>query len=211
MPNDPDDWFDIRRTGAHVFDVPFGRIVEFAVVTQGIRSVANLMLTEIYIDADEDGSIDYLVQAADLGLFVGGYPTGDIVSGVFDFATGAGFLEFFVFDQMNTAIQTVPILLDDMNFIGLVFGRPMVDAANPDFDYFAVTWDLETGSFDVTGSASFNAITPGLDASPQFLFLPAGAHTDVTVLGSEKGKLLLLYYNNKAGNKDQSELVKVKA
>ncbi len=209
LPNDPDNWFDIYQTGAHAWDLGPWRIVEFAIVTHGMRSVANNMLAEVYIDADEDGTIDYLVQAADLGLYFGTFPDGRIVSGVFDAVTGGGFLEFFVFDQMNTAIQTIPIFLDDLNFIGVQTGQPIIDAANPDFDYLAVNWDLETGSFDFTDSASFNPITPGLDADPQFFALPVGGWQNVQVLGDEKGKLLLLYYNNEAGH-DQTELVKVK-
>lgn len=208
MPNDPDNWFDIYLTGAHAWDLGVWRIVEFATVTHGIRSVANLMLAEIYIDVDEDGTTDYLVQALDYGFFTGNYPDGRIVSGVFDAITGSGFLQFFVFDQMNTAIQTIPIFLDDMNFLGSIFGRPIIDAANPDFDYLAVNWDLETGAFDFTNSASFNPLTPALDGSPQFFYLPVGGWQNVQVLGNEKGKLLVLYYNNEAGH-DQAELVKV--
>src|SRR5439155_1888648 len=34
LPNDPDNWFDIRATGAHAFDVPgLGRILEFGIAT----------------------------------------------------------------------------------------------------------------------------------------------------------------------------------
>lgn len=208
FPNDPDDFFDLKYTGVHVLPfAPGFTVLEFATVTYGMRSVANRILTEVYIDVDEDGIPEYLVQAADLGLFLNDYPLGDVVSGVFDLQTGAGFLEFFVFDAMNTAIQTVPILLEDLNFIGFFFGRPMIDPANPDFDYFIVTHDLETGAFDVSDVASFNAITPLLDTSPNFLFLPAKSRADVLVLAGGEGSLLILFYNNLA--RDQGEIVKV--
>src|SRR5438874_1162267 len=73
LPNDPDNWFDIRATGAHAFDVPgLGRILEFGIATWGLRSVANMMVTEVWIDANGDGTPDYLVEVADLGLLLSG-------------------------------------------------------------------------------------------------------------------------------------------
>jgi subtilisin family serine protease len=208
FPNDPDDWFDVHRTGAHAFDVSFGRIIEFAVTTYGRRSVANFMLTEVYLDVDGDGVPDYLVQAADLGAFLGGFPDGRIVSALFELSSGFGFLEFFVADDMNTGIQTIPILMEDLNLLGFVFGAPTIDVSDPDFDYFVATLDFETGSFDVTESATFNAITPELDTFPNFFFLPAGAEVEVDVLASSEGGILALYLNNKAG-KAQSEVIEV--
>jgi len=209
LPNDPDNWFDIRATGAHAFDVPgLGRILEFGIATWGLRSVANMMVTEVWIDANGDGTPDYLVEVADLGLLLSGSfdATGQMVSAVVELTSGNGFLEFLVANPRNTAVQTAPILLDDLNFLGATFGAPQIDPSHPTFRYMVDTNDLETGAQDTTGSATFNAIQPAVDASPNFLALPAGTSARIDVIG--EGSLLVLYYNNVAGPA-QSQIVQV--
>ena len=168
-----------------------------------------MMVTEFWIDVDGHGP-DYLVQVADIGLFTTGSfdPTGRMVSAVFELTSGKGFLEFFVSNPRNTALQTAPILLDDLNFLGDTFGAPTIDAHHPRFKYTADTIDLETGGQDKTKSAKFNAIDPRVDADPQFLLLPAGASATINVLGGGKD-LLVLYYNNVAGPA-QSQVIHVK-
>ena len=57
MPNDPDDWFDIRATGLRPFGtLPVGsradQILEWAVTTWGRRSAPNFMVTDIVINVD---------------------------------------------------------------------------------------------------------------------------------------------------------------
>jgi hypothetical protein len=201
VPKDPSDWFNIRATGAHAFDFPpFGRVLEFAIATWGLRSVANMMVTEVWIDADQDGIPDYVVVVGDLGVLTTGAfdPAGTMVSAVFELKSGRGFLEFIVANPRNTAVQTGPILLDDLNFLGQRFGAPQINATNPTFSYFVDTTDLETGAIDVTRSATFNAIQPELDTSPNFLLLPAGTSMRIDVLGDE-GSLLVLFYGNVAG------------
>lgn len=47
----------------------------------------------------------------------------------------------------------------------------MITPGDPDFDYFAVTFDFETGSSDMTGAASFNALAPEINTFPNFLLL----------------------------------------
>ncbi len=216
-PEDPDDWFDIRHTGAHAFDLSFGRILEFAMTTHGSRSVANFMETDVWIDVDGGGP-DYVVIAVDLSLLVGTpFPDGRILTGVFAvpfLPSLVGFTMFVTGNDPNTAIQTIPIIMDSpvfvsLNFLGELTGLPTIDPSDPDFDYFVVTFDFETGAFDVTDTASFNGITPEIDTSPNFFFLPADSKTTVGVLASAKGGILALYLNNIAGP-DQSEVIKVK-
>jgi hypothetical protein len=157
-----------------------------------------MMITEIWIDVNGGGP-DYVVQVADLGLLTTGSfdASGRMVSAVFELSTGAGFLEFFVNNPRNTAVQTAPILLDDLNFLGATFGAPQINATNPSFSYTVDTIDLETGSADLTAAATFNAINPAVDANPNFLLLPAGTSANIDVIGD--GSLLVLYYNNVAG------------
>jgi len=131
-----------------------------------------------------------------------------MVSAVFELTSGNGFLEFFVANPRNTALQTAPIVLEDLNFLGELFGAPMITEDHPTFRYMVETIDLETGAGDTTKNAKFNAIDPAVDADPQFLALPAGARATISVLGSGKGDLLVLYYNNVAG-RDQSQVIEV--
>jgi subtilisin family serine protease len=201
MPNDPDNWFDIRATGAHVFDDPdLGRVLEFAVATHGLRSVANMMVTDVWIDVDGDRTPDYVVEVADLGLVLTGSfdATGRMASAVYELTSGDGFLEFIVANPRNTAVQTAPIVLADLNALGAAHGAPTIDEGNQSIRYYVTTLDLDTGAFDTTRSARFNAIHPTVDADPQFLLLPAGTGTTVSVLGGGK-TFLVLYYNNVAG------------
>jgi subtilisin family serine protease len=216
MPADPSAWFNIRATGAHAYDFPlppFGvfRVLEFGIATWGIRSVANMMVTEVWIDANQDGTPDYEVLVADLGLLLTGSfdPAGTMLSVVVELKTGLGFgiPMSIVANPRNTAVQTAPILLDGLNLLGQTFGIPQINATNPTFSYFVSTTDLETGAMDVTRSATFNAIHPAVDTNPNFLLLPAGMSMRIDVLGDE-GSLLVLYYGNVAGPA-QSQIVQV--
>ena len=214
-PKDPDDWFDIRHTGAHAFDVFFGRIIEFAMTTHASRSVANFMDTRVFIDIDGGGP-DYFALAIDFGVFGDGapFPNGNIVTAICEVTTALCLLEFFTGNDPNTAIQTIPFVVEDLNFLAflleLFFGLslPTLDPADPDFDYFAATFDFETGSFDVTDSASFNWVSPEIDTDPNFLLLSAGDEVEVDVLASVEGGILVLFYNNISG-RDQSQVVDI--
>src|SRR5947208_15823502 len=159
-----------------------------------------MMVTEVWIDANGDGTPDYLVEVADLGLLLSGSfdATGQMVSAVVELTSGNGFLEFLVANPRSTAVQTAPVLLNDLNFLGATFGAPQIDPSNPTFRYMVDTNDLETGAQDTTGSATFNAIQPAVDANPNFLALPAGTYARIEVI--VEGSLLVLSYNKRDGS-----------
>jgi subtilisin family serine protease len=208
MPNEPDAWFNVRYTGAHTYDVEgLGQILEFGTVVWGRRSTPNNMVTDIYIDVD-GGAPDYLVEVADLGLLTTGTVNGQMASAVFGLPSFAGFLEFVVSNEKNTAWQTAPILLDDLNFIGTALGLPTIDPTNTTISYFVVTTDLGTDAQDVTAAATFNVIAPTIQADPFYFTADPWTTTKVTVSGTEEGALLLIYYNNEAGA-DQGQVVHV--
>lgn len=204
VPNDPDDWFDIRFTGAHSF--PFGttRIIEFGIDFHGLRSAPSLMLTEVYIDVNGSGPDFVAVVADDVVFGLAAAFTGRMVSAVFPLPTGNGALQFVVNGDRNQGWQTVPITLASLNTLP----GPNLTMTNPDFDYFVVTYDLDTGFFDVTDTASFSVFSPARSASPMFFSLAAGSSQNVTVSGSGPGDLLVLYYNNRAGH-HQGQRVRV--
>ena len=205
-PRDPSDWFDIRYTGARAYDVSFGRILEFGLATYGPWSTASNMETDVYLDANNDGTPDYLVAVLDYGLLTTGTPNGLMASAVCALPSFTCFAEFLVSNANNVAWQTAPIVLDDLNYVGSLFGLPLIDASNPSFSYYVVTTDLQTGYYDVSGRATFNAITPTIDVDLNSFELAPGSMQTVNVVGS--GKLLVLFENN-IGGTDQSLLVTV--
>ena len=199
-PRQPDNWFDIEYTGAHEY--PFGTdtVLEFATLTYGNRNIANRMTTEVYIDVNGDGVPDYVILTMDYGYIQGNqYPDGRMVTFLYEYTTGLGFYEFFTGNDPNTAVQTVPILVGDLNYLGSELGAPQISTTNPTIRYFVVTTDLDSGATDTTGTASFNVITPTVDTAPNFFYVDAGASESTNVITNGKGSLLLLYYNNYSG------------
>ncbi len=202
QPPQPDDWFDIRFTGAHAADSPFGRVVEFAVAVYGRRDVVNPMVTEVILDVDKDGVPDYAVVAVDRGQLLNNAFDGTMISAIFELRSGSGLLQFVLVNQLGASWQTVPFLVDDLNSLGVAFGGPTIDTANPDFDYSVVTTDLlaEVQATDSTDNARFNALVPALDATPQFPFLAPDERLVVDVAGTaQTGSLLALFFNNVSG------------
>jgi len=194
-PNDPDDWFDVRMTGAHSFPLGSTRLIEFGLDFHGVRSAPSLMVTEVYIDVD-GGDPDFVaVVADDFILDLATAFTGRMVSALFNM-TGSMALQFVVNSDRNQGWQTVPIRLDSLNTLG----GPNLTVEDPDFRYFVVTTDIDSGFFDVTASASFNVFTAARSGAPGFFTLAAGASQTVTVSGIGPGDLLLLYYGNRAGH-----------
>lgn len=196
-----DNWLDIRYTGAKTYPAPFGTVLEFAMATWGARTAANVMETDVYIDADEDGYWDYVAVAVDY------FEDGTIISAIFG-ALGGGYLEFYLSNEAGTSLQTIPIVLEDMNWIGYQTGLSMVDADNPEFDYWVETFDLESGAFDTTDTASFNVMAP-TTASLDYFYIEAGEELILTVSASEDSGLLFLYMNNKSG-RNQAQVVQFK-
>lgn len=210
---EPDDWFDIKFTGAHAVDTPSGRVVEFAVAVHGVRSVANPMVTEVRLDVDKDAVPDYVVVAGDRGHLMNRVFDGVMVSALFETRSGQGMPQFVIANDPDASWQKVPFLLEDLNRLGTSLGAPTIDAANPDFDYSVVTTHVlaEVPTSDSTASARFNALAPALDAVPQIPFLAPGDRLVVDVIGTaQEGSLLVLFYNNLSGA-PQSAVIPVNA
>ncbi len=196
LPGEPSAWLNIRYTGARAYDAgSLGRILEFGVANYGPRSAPSNMEWDVLIDANGDGTPDYDAVVADLGLLQGGSATGQMASAIFSLSTGHGFILFTVDSENNVAWETVPILLDYLNFVG----GPTINNANPVISYFVVTTDLGTGYADVSGSATFNVMEPTLDVNVNSFVLAAGATGTIRVMGNGPGGLLVLLENNIAG------------
>ena len=94
-----------------------------------------------------------------------------------------------------------------MNWLGYLTGLPEVNGDNPEFDYWVATFDLESGAYDQTDTASFNVMAQ-TTTSLDYFYIGAGEELVLTVSASEKSGLLFLYMNNKSG-RGQSQTVKV--
>ncbi len=219
LPNDPDDWFDIRATGARSFGKePVGskadQVLEWGISVWGRRSAPSLLVTDIVINVD-GGAPDYLVEVADLGLLTTGSFNGQMASAVFSLnpkpGKPSGFLEFVVPNSLHASWQSAPLFLADLNTLARANNQPKIGLANEPFSYFVMTTDLETGSFDVSPVGTFNAKQVQLDAVPNIVASVAAAGSaGITAVGATPGGLLLIYRNNVAGA-DQSEVVTVHA
>jgi len=219
LPNDPDDWFDIRATGARSFGKePVGskadQVLEWGISVWGRRSAPSLLVTDIVINVD-GGAPDYLVEVADLGLLTTGSFNGAMASAVFSLnpkpGKPSGFLEFVVPNTLHASWQSAPLFLADLNTLARANNQPKIGLANEPFSYVVVTTDLETGSFDVSPVGMFNAKQVQLDAVPNIVAgLAPGPGAGITAVGATPGGLLLIYRNNVAGA-DQSEVVTVHA
>jgi len=140
----------LRAVGAQSFDGgAFGQLVVFAVNTFEPWSSPSTTIFDVFIDVDGDGKADYLVETADLGLFLNTGFTGEVVSAAFDLKNGGGFLEFDVVGGTDQSTMLIPVVAAD---IGL-------SASNPRFSYVQVdSLDFSNGNSDaLAGSGGFNA------------------------------------------------------
>jgi subtilisin family serine protease len=148
----------LRAVGAQSFDAgPDGQVVVFAVNTFQRWSSPSVTVFDLYIDVNGDGKPDYLVEAADIGLYLNLGFTGHLVSAVFDLHKGGGILEFNAITATDQSTILIPVPAAD---IGLT-------AANPRFTYVQVQGsDLTTGVSDtLAGSGGFNAFNSSISTA----------------------------------------------
>ncbi|MBI4312839.1 MAG: S8 family serine peptidase [Chloroflexi bacterium] len=211
LPDRPDDWLDIRHTGARALETPDGRVVEFAVAVHGNRSVGNLMVTTVLMDVNKDGTPDYALVAADLGLLTGAAPDGRMLVALFDLISPAGTAvpQFFIDNTPNVSWQTLPVLLADLNALAASVGGPMLDEANPDFDYLVTTADADSGATDITDVVRFNALHPEVAPQPGFLTLAPDEEVTIPLTGLPGDRQVLILFRNNVSGLAQSQLISV--
>ncbi len=213
LPGEDGDWLTIKATGARTYGSLAvsshpAQVLEFAVATWGLRSAPSDVVTDIFISVD-GATPQYVVEVADYGLYTTGSYVGQMVSGVFvtqpyPGAAATGFLEYFVDSSRNTAWQTAPILLADLNTLARENHLPKIGLDNHAFTYTVVMTDLQTGYADIAGPGSFNAKMPAVDAVPNSFVLGPDSAATAQVVGM--GSLLALFENNVAGM-DQSLVI----
>ena len=166
----PGDTVDIRAVGVQTLPgEDFGvdstdRGLVFAVNTWGQGSTAATNFYEIDIDTNGDGTPDFSLQAADLGLLTTGIVDGILVAVLFDSHGDPAGPIFLADAPSNGSTVELPVLASTL---GLSLGHGK-------FSYSVAAEDLLSGATDVVnGTAWFDAYAPAVSTG-DFISLDSG-------------------------------------
>jgi minor extracellular serine protease Vpr len=167
----------LRAVGVQSFDYPgLGQVLVFAVNTFGKTSNQVTNVYDILVDVDGDGTPDYDIEAADFGLLTTGTFSGEMVTAVFNLATGGGVLEFDATAPTDGSTILMPIVAADAG----------ITSTNPRFSYVAQSYDQLTGITDAIATpAKFNAFGSAI-SNGDFEVLPPGASVNVPLVIDRK-------------------------
>ena len=166
-------YIDIRGVGVQSNPIPGpDSILVFAINTYSRFSNAAGIEWDIYVDVDGDGKPDYQIVGVDGSLLNAALPAGQLVTAVFNLATGAGFLEFNAQPPTDGSTVLLPVFASDLG----------LSPSNPRFSYVAVqATNLTTGDADlVAGKAPFNVFTPSI-SNAMFVTVSPNQTTGVPV------------------------------
>ena len=189
LDNEPQaiEAFGFRTGNIDGFDV-----VQFGLATERPWETLSAYEVDIFLDTNEDGTDDYVLVAADLGLLQDQDPTGTVVTALFNLATGSGFLEWFAVADYNDAAAVLTV--DRHGAFGFL------EEGDTTFNYTLATIDIRTDVFDLQSGAveladEFVPVVPGLLS---FGLPPQTSVTFSTSGGS--GQTMWLFQNNRAGH-----------
>lgn len=169
-------------------------VVQLGLATDAWESLSSRE-TQILLDVDPATGFDYALVAVDLGLIQGLPPTGNVVTALFDLATGAGTLQWFVDGDYHNRVQTLTV--DRFPPFGF-----LEEDAGQRFDYLAATFDrgalvgLQEGHVDLARNVD------GRD-NPS-LSLPPGAAGTLEFPAQDRREVLWLYPNNLVADQFQT-------
>jgi minor extracellular serine protease Vpr len=181
-PNDALPQNDVRAVGAQTLPselvgVPGDKLVTFAVNTWGRWDNNAVDEYDILLDVDEDGTDDYAVVGADIGLVTAGSFDGRMGAWVFDLASDTASVSFLASYRFTNGTTLLTVFASD---IGL-------SSENPDFTYGAAAFSLRDGTGDdpVSGRARFNAWSPAVTGD--YVTVAAGATARSNVRSDPNG------------------------
>jgi minor extracellular serine protease Vpr len=208
---------------------PTRRLLVFAVNYHERSSSQSITEIDILIDVNQDGTDDYALVGADLGLLTGAGFNGTYVTAVFPINTtgdcvpdapGAppsvdpcpGTLAFNATAPTDSSTVLLPIRNTNFSVAALPNHPRMTQATNPRFTYHAESFAFRAGEDDVgTGTAEFNTWNPSLTNAGDFetLTVPPGgtATTTVDINAAEwaqtpqKG-LMVVNFDDRSGNSE---------
>ena len=199
---------DLQAVGAQTF--PDAGVLAFAVSTWKRWSNAAQVDFDILVDVNNDGTPDYLVEAADLGALTGQDFNGEDAVAVFALATGNGSIDFLADAPTDSSTIVLPVLFDQL----CVPGNPCLSDSNPRFTYTASAMDIQSGSVDqANGSAKFNAFTPAISTGMFDVVPPGGSASEpITINASEWAQsppLGLMIVSHQNPSSAEAQLIKV--
>jgi hypothetical protein len=201
---------DVRAVGVQSF--PADDLLFFAISTQDRWSNASMNEYDIFIDANRDGTDDYLVVGIDLGAITAGDSNGELAVAVFDLATGDGSLFNFAIAPLDSTTLLLPVVISEQ-----LCATPAtcLSPANPRFSYHASVLGLTDDSEDVVaGVASFNAFTPAISNGMFDVVAPGATATEtVTINAAEFAQtpplgLMIVSHDNR--NDEEATTVRVR-
>ncbi len=186
--------FAIDATGFRTNTLSGIDVVQFGVSADKAWNSLSEGEVDIWLDTDQDGIDDYVLVAADLGFLLGGDPTGQVVTALFDLRTGGGFLEWFVDADLNDRVSVLTV--DRTGPFGFL------DPGDTTFDYTMVMFG-RAGSIDL----QFGSVDLAQEVVPEFASFglqPDGEAT-MTVTGPSDHPMVWFFPNNE--EKKQVEVV----
>lgn len=165
------------------------RTIEFGLALSQPWSAPSETEVNVFIDVDQDGSDDFVLVAADLGLLTGApEPTGNVVTALIDLASGGGVILYDAVTDMNDQVMIVPAdLTGTFGFLG----------------DDGTAFDMTVMVFDQLGPSGISdVITVDLEAevtAPDGLSQVLDGGESVTVPTDRGGDMLWLFPNNPVG------------
>ena len=182
--------FSLSKLGVRSHDLFGFPVIEFGVQTGASWPTFSPYEIDIWIDDDPDTDCDgfgheTVIVAADLGLLLGGDPSGTIATGVFNLCDGSFPLDFFAGMDYN---DSVGVLTDDWSLVFPYDGDGV-------FNYEAYSFDYYTSGLDFLGGSVDLGSLPSVDV-PSVL-VEAGTAAGLEANG--EGQMLWLFPNNETG------------
>jgi minor extracellular serine protease Vpr len=200
-------YVDLRGVGVQSFAAGTNQLVVFAINTHKPWSTPSLIEFDVLIDSNRDGIDDFVVIGIDLGLLQGTARTGQIASGVLNLATGAISVQFLATAPTNGSTILLPVTAAQIG----------ISAANPRFDYYVNSFDLNSADTDsTTGIASFNAFSSAVSQGDFFEIAPGGLEYVPVALNPAEQAItpalghMIVTLDNKGGTKEAT-LIPVRA
>jgi subtilisin family serine protease len=173
---------DLQAVGATVYhgaSFDGQDLLEFAISTNHRWSNAAQNVFDIYVDINNDGNPDYVVQAADDGVLQN---TGDFDGimdvAVFDVASGQGVIDYNAFSPTDS--NTIVLPVDSDLLCGAFWGSSSpCYGSTPHFSYTADAASWTDGTVDTTDmTGTFNPTTPAVNSGMFHALAPNTTATD---------------------------------